>query len=110
MSLNTIIHITDASFASDVTNSQIPVIVDFWAPWCGPCRAMSPILDEISKELEGKIKVCKMNIDDNPIGPGKLGIMSIPTIIFFKDGEIIDRKIGMHTKQNLIDWVLSVSI
>lgn len=99
--------ITDANFALEVIESEIPVVVDFWAPWCGPCQSMSPVINELSKEFEGKVKIAKMNIDDNPIGPGKLGIMSIPTIILFKDGEIIDRKVGMQTKQKLVDWINS---
>lgn len=97
--------ITDSSFYSEVIDSKIPVIVDFWAPWCGPCQSMAPIIDELATELDGTVKVAKMNIDDNPIGAGKLGIMSIPTIILFKDGEIKARHVGLASKQKLIDWI-----
>jgi thioredoxin 1 len=97
--------ITDASFDEDVLKSSEPVVVDFWAEWCGPCRMIAPSLEEIATEMKGKVKVVKLNIDENPGVPGKLGIMSIPTLILFKDGKAAARKVGAAAKGDLVRWI-----
>lgn len=93
--------ISSAEFEQQVLKSEIPVLVDFWAPWCSPCRAFAPILEEIAKQYEGKIKVCKVNVDENPELASQYGIMSIPTLILFKDGEVKEKSIGMVPKENI---------
>ncbi|KJV81676.1 thioredoxin [Rickettsia hoogstraalii str. RCCE3] len=98
-------NVTDSSFKKEVLESDLPVVVDFWAEWCGPCKMLTPIIDEISKELKGKVKVLKMNIDENPNIPSEYGIRSIPTIMLFKNGEQKDTKIGLQQKNSLLDWI-----
>lgn len=93
--------ITDNDFDSVVLQSSTPVLVDFWAPWCGPCRIMGPIIDELGKEYDGKVSVVKMNVDENPTIPGKYNIRSIPTFILFKGGEAVDQLAGAVSKANL---------
>ncbi len=93
--------ITDATFADSVLKSDIPVLLDFWAPWCGPCRAVGPIVDELATEYEGKVLVAKMNVDENPNTPAKFGIRAIPTLIIFKGGEVIEQVTGAVTKDAL---------
>ncbi|GJM17159.1 MAG: thioredoxin [Thermodesulfobacteriota bacterium] len=98
MASEAIIEVSDSNFESEVVKSEVPVLVDFWAPWCGPCRAIAPIVEEISSSYEGKIKVGKMNVDENQATTMKFGIRSIPTIIMFKDGEAVDQIIGAVPK------------
>ncbi len=98
MASEAIIEVSDSNFESEVVKSDVPVLVDFWAPWCGPCRAIAPIVEEISSSYEGKIKVGKMNVDENQATTMKFGIRSIPTIIMFKDGEAVDQIIGAVPK------------
>lgn len=98
-------NVMDSSFKKEVLESDLPVLVDFWAEWCGPCKMLTPIIDEISKELQGKVKVLKMNIDENPNTPSEYGILSIPTIMLFKNGEQKDTKIGLQQKKSLLDWI-----
>lgn len=94
------ITVTDQNFKSEILESKEPAIVDFWAPWCGPCRVVSPIIEELASEYEGKVKVGKMNVDENPNTAGGFGIMSIPTILMFKDGKPVKTLIGAQAKEN----------
>lgn len=97
--------VTDGNFDQEVLKSSIPVLVDFWAPWCGPCRAMGPIIDELATEFEGKVKICKMNVDENSASPSKFGIRAIPTLILFKDGEVVDQTTGAVSKSSIKDMI-----
>jgi thioredoxin 1 len=97
--------VTDASFDKDVLKATGPVVVDFWAEWCGPCRMIAPALEEISNSLNGKVKIVKLNVDENPGTAAKYGIMSIPTLMLFKDGQLASRQIGAQPKQKLEQWI-----
>jgi thioredoxin 1 len=99
------VKVTDASFEADVLKSDLPVVVDFWAEWCGPCRTIAPALEEIAGELKDKIKVVKLNVDENPNVAGKLGIRSIPTLIVFKEGKAASQKVGAAPKGELLRWI-----
>ena len=100
-----IVHVTDDSFEQDVLGSEAPVLVDYWAEWCGPCKAIAPILDEIAAEYVGKLRIAKLNIDENPGTPPKYGIRGIPTLMLFKDGQVAATKVGALPKQQLLEWV-----
>ena len=91
--------ISDATFDSVVLNSDIPVLLDFWAPWCGPCRAVGPIIDELAAEYEGKVRIVKMNVDENPATPTKFGIRAIPTLMLFKNGQAAATVVGLQSKE-----------
>ena len=93
--------IDDGSFDAEVLKSEKPVLVDFWAPWCGPCKAIGPVIEELSASHGDKIKFAKCNVDDNPVTPGKYGIRAIPTLIFFKEGNVVDQITGMVGKAKL---------
>jgi len=93
--------VNDANFEQIVLSSDKPVLVDFWAEWCGPCRAIGPIIEELSKEYEGKAVIVKLNTDENPVTPTNYGIRSIPTLLFFKDGKVVDKLIGAVPKPNI---------
>jgi len=99
---------TDQNFQQEVLNSQKPVLVDFWAPWCGPCQMMGPIIEELAEELEGKVVVGKLNVDENPQMAQKYGIMSIPTLLIFKDGQVVEQFVGVQPKEVLKQVLLSL--
>ncbi len=103
-----IIEINDDSFEKIVLKSDKPVMVDFWAPWCGPCKAIAPTIDALEKEFGDKMSFVKVNVDDNPISPSKYGVQAIPTLIFFKNGEIAEQITGMVAKQKLEETIKSV--
>jgi thioredoxin 1 len=96
------LHTTDADFKKDVLDSKVPVLVDFWAEWCGPCRMVAPVLDELAKEYDGKIKIAKVNVDENQQVSMDFHIRSIPTLLFFKDGQMVKQLIGAHPKTKLV--------
>ncbi|MFA6279465.1 MAG: thioredoxin [Bdellovibrionales bacterium] len=98
-------HITDAAFESDVLKASGLVLVDFWAEWCGPCRMLGPVLEEIAGEMAGKVTIVKMNVDQSPETPGKFGVRSIPTLVLFKDGQMVETKVGSIPKQALVAWL-----
>lgn len=100
--------VTDTSFEADVLKSSGPVLVDFWAEWCGPCRQIAPALEEIANEMKDKVTVAKINIDENPMTPSKYGVRGIPTLMLFKDGQVAATKIGALPKGKLVEWVESV--
>ncbi len=98
-------YVTDASFKSDVLESPVPVLVDYWAEWCGPCKMIAPILDEVAKDYQGRLKVAKLNIDENPKTPGEYGIRGIPTLILFKGGNVEATKVGALSKSQLTAFI-----
>ncbi len=97
--------VTDATFDEEVRNSDIPVIVDFWAEWCGPCKQIGPALEELAAEYEGKLKIAKVNVDENPNSPAMFGVRGIPTLFMFKNGEVISNKVGAAPKAMLKSWI-----
>lgn len=108
-----LIDLTDANFEREVLKTDLPVLVDFWAPWCGPCQMAEPAVEELAKELEGKLKIGKLNVDENPQTAQKFEVMSIPTVVLFKEGKEMGRKIGFEGKEGykkLIEEILSTNI
>ena len=103
-----LIQLTDSNFDEVIASAKTPVLVDFWATWCGPCRMISPIVDEMAAKYDGKITVCKCNVDDASDAPAKYGIRNIPTILFFKGGELVDRSVGALTKPELEDKIKAI--
>lgn len=102
---NNIHAISDDSFEKDVLKSETPVLVDFWAPWCGPCKAIAPILEEIAPSYEGKVKIAKLDVDQNPGTPPKFGVRGIPTLILFKDGQVKATQVGLLGKADLMRFI-----
>ena len=98
-------HVTDATFEQEVLQAGLPVLVDYWADWCGPCKMISPVLDEVAREYAGRIKVCKLNIDENQATPPKFGIRGIPTLMIFKNGNVEATKVGALSKSQLTAFV-----
>ncbi|MHA6265510.1 thioredoxin [uncultured Aliiroseovarius sp.] len=97
--------VTDATFEEEVRNADLPVIVDFWAEWCGPCKQIGPALEELSAEYEGKVKIVKVNVDENPNSPAQMGVRGIPALFMFKDGQVISNKVGAAPKAALQSWI-----
>ena len=103
--MSEVLHITDADFETAVVQSDIPVLVDFWAPWCGPCKMIAPILDEIAPEFSGKAKIVKINVDDNQLVAGQFGVRSIPTLLLFKNGQLAATQVGALPKNQLAAFI-----
>ncbi|MBG0776468.1 MAG: thioredoxin [Desulfovibrionaceae bacterium] len=99
------IQVTDSNFEEEVLKSETPVLVDFWAPWCGPCRAMGPVIDELATEYTGQVKIAKMNVDENPATPGKYGIRAIPTLILYKGGDVLEQITGAVSKSSIKEMI-----
>ncbi|MDD5566661.1 MAG: thioredoxin [Patescibacteria group bacterium] len=96
--------LTDQNFEQEVVKEEsLPVLVDFWASWCGPCRALAPVIEELAKEFEGKVKVCKIEVDQNPVTAGKFNVMSIPTLVIFQKGQLVKQLVGSQPKQKIAD-------
>ena len=102
--------ISDSSFKDDVLNSPTPVLVDFWAEWCGPCKQIGPALEQIADELSGLVVIAKVNIDDSPMIPSKLGVKGIPTLMLFKDGQMASMKVGAMPKGKILEWLAESGI
>jgi thioredoxin 1 len=96
-----LVELSDDNFEAEILKSEIPALVDFWAPWCGPCRIVGPIVEELASEYDGKVNVGKLNVDDNPVTPGKYGVRGIPTLIVFREGEVVDQVVGAVAKSNI---------
>jgi len=105
MASEKIVNVTDATFEAEVLKSDKPTLIDFWASWCAPCKAIAPIVDELAVEYEGKVKVTKMNVDENPATPSKFGVRGIPTLILFKGGQVVEQKVGAVPKAQLADML-----
>lgn len=101
MASDKVVHLSDDNFENEALKSATPVLVDFWASWCAPCKAISPLIDALAGEYDGKVKIAKLNVDENPATPGKFGVRGIPTLILFKDGKVVDQVVGAVPKNQL---------
>ena len=104
------IAVTDATFEAEVLNASGPVLVDFWAEWCGPCKQIAPALEQIADELAGKVTVAKVDIEDSPKTPGRYGVRGIPTMMLFKDGQMASMKVGAAPKQKIVEWLAEAGV
>jgi thioredoxin 1 len=104
-----LLHVTDADFEQQVLKSEVPALVDFWAAWCGPCRTVGPVVEELAGEYKDKVKVAKLNVDDNKQTPSKYGVKGIPTLMLFKDGKVVDQIVGAVSKNKIKDMLDKVS-
>ena len=104
------VKVTDESFDADVLKSSTPVLVDFWAEWCGPCKQIGPALEQISDELAGQVTIAKVNIDDSPMTPSRMGVKGIPTLMLFKDGQLASMKVGAMQKGKIVEWLAEVGV
>ncbi|WP_225072648.1 thioredoxin [Desulfuromonas sp. CSMB_57] len=101
MASENVLQVSDGNFDSEVLQSSQPVLVDFWASWCGPCKAIAPVIDALAEQYAGQVRIAKLNVDENPATPGKYGVRGIPTLILFKDGQIVDQLVGAVPRQQL---------
>lgn len=104
------VKVSDESFEQDVLKSSTPVLVDFWAEWCGPCKQIGPALEQISEELQGQVTIAKVNIDDSPMTPGRYGVRGIPTLMLFKDGQMASMKVGAMPKGKIVEWLAEAGV
>lgn len=102
-----VLHTSDSTFEQDIIKAELPVLLDFWAPWCGPCKMVAPILDEVAQEYTGKVVVAKLNIDENPVQPPKFGVRGIPTLMLLKGGQAVATRVGALSKSQLTDFLNS---
>ena len=101
------LHVTDSAFETEILQSDLPALVDFWAPWCGPCRAMAPVIEDLAEEFDGRVKIVKMNVDENQDTPRKYGIRAIPTLILFQNGEVVEQITGAVSKSSIKEMISS---
>ena len=104
------VQVTDESFEQDVLKSGTPVLVDFWAEWCGPCKQMAPALEQLSEELAGKVSIAKFNVDESPMTPSRYGVKGMPTLMLFKDGHMTSMKVGAMPKRKILEWLIETGV